>query len=184
MLYAPLMAGGFGFPNLNTRFSLRFVQGIIKSLMSRNAWVSGTTRWLISRPAELKIQGNDAAAFHELCSRWALGVALPPHMVIQPTSPSVRILRSYANTDVCLVSDGSSPEGVLSWGALLAHEEGIIATCHDGIKCDISYSWAAEWAGKLAALKLARTLGVPNVHLRWSIADNVGLPMSRWRPPV
>ena len=38
---------------------------------------------------------------------------------------------------------------------------------------DIATSWAAEWCGKLAAIRLASLLSVPPSSVAWSIADNV-----------
>ena len=41
------------------------------------------------------------------------------------------------------------------------------------MQCALSYSHAAEWAGKLAALQLAQHIGVPQSCWQWSIADNM-----------
>jgi hypothetical protein len=56
--------------------------------------------------------------------------------------------------------------------------DGIIASTYGGVVCDISTSWAAEWLGKLAAVRLALAIGVPPHHLHLSIADNIATSLS------
>lgn len=51
--------------------------------------------------------------------------------------------------------------------------DGVIASTYGGVACDVSTSWAAEWLGKLAAVRLALALGVPPHQLHLSIADNL-----------
>jgi hypothetical protein len=42
LLYAPLASGGFGVPQLSRRFQLRYVNGILQALNSRNSLVRHT----------------------------------------------------------------------------------------------------------------------------------------------
>lgn len=72
-----------------------------------------------------------------------------------------------------LVSNGFAVPGAISWGAIVADQKGIIALIRGGTSCDVSYSWAAEWAGKLAAAQLATSVGIPNHRWRLSVADNI-----------
>jgi hypothetical protein len=170
LLHVPLSRGGFGGPVLLLRFQLRYLQGFYGALNSRNALVKQTARHALRQG----VHGNpDVAAFLSICDRWSLHVSVVPNLEVRPSSPSVVIYRAWTQGDVVLVSDGSSPDGCLGWGALVADAAGTLATVFDGVCCDVAYSWAAEWAGKLAAVQLARQLGVPAAHIRWSIADNL-----------
>lgn len=61
----------------------------------------------------------------------------------------------------------------LGWGAIVADRDGPLATLSAGVCCDLGSSHAAEWAGKLAATRLATLLGVPAHQFHWIIADNM-----------
>ena len=173
LLHAPLQCGGFGGPDLMERLSLRYVLGVAKAMNSRNAWVKRTTRWALSHPEAIQVSASDLAVFRNLSGQWGLMASVVPSPNIAPSQPTVRVLRAYGGGDVVLMSDNSAPDHCLGWGALVADHLGVLATLHDGVAVDVSFSWAAEWAGKLAALELATSLSVPHHSIRWSIADNL-----------
>jgi hypothetical protein len=152
------------------RFQLRFAQGLLKALNSRNHLVRHTVRAAYN--SSLSLNG-DMDAFREMCRKWDVSVFEVPCTDVRPTTPSTVVQRPWAGGDVILVSDGSAPDGWLGWGALVADDRGVLATVADGVVCDVAYSWAAEWAGKWAAVKLATHLGIPLSYVRWSIADNL-----------
>ena len=170
-LHAPLVLGGFGAPVLELRFQLRFLRGFFRALNSRNLLVRESTRAALARGP---VGNEDVVAFQSICRRGHLSVVVVPSPEAHPSIPAVVIQRPWAGGDVVLVSDGSSPDGRLGWGALVADVAGgVLATSADGVACDMSFSWAAEWAGKLAAVRLAQHLGIPPTHMRWSVADNL-----------
>ena len=172
-LYAPLLHGGFGVPCLATRFALRFIHTVFRAATSRNSLVRRSVQHFMERPQLLAPVPNDVLTFHEYCDRWSLCILFPPCEALQPALPTTSHIRRYCGGPVLLMSDGSAPTGCLGWGALIADSTGILATTHAGVSCDISYSHAAEWAGKLAALQLADSLGIPKEQWQWSIADNM-----------
>ena len=80
---------------------------------------------------------------------------------------------AYVGGDVLLISDGSCCSGAVGWGAVVVGPGGVLGTASGGCACAGGSSWVAEWLGKLAAVTLALSLGVPVSSLAWSIADNV-----------
>lgn len=73
LLYAPLSVGGFGIPNLTTRFQLRFIAGVLRALNSRNSLVRRTTRWMLQHPTTTP-SNNDVYAFITLLQQYDLQV--------------------------------------------------------------------------------------------------------------
>ncbi len=61
---------------------------------------------------------------------------------------------------------------------MVVDANGIIATTYGGVICDVSTSWAAEWLGKMAAVRLALAVGVPPQQLQLSIADNLAASLA------
>ena len=120
LLYAPLRAGGFGFPNLNTRSQLRFISGIYRALNSRNALVRRSTRWLFLHPPNVALPHNDIATLHSLLALHCLQCSLSPSTFAQPAAEVTTSLRPYVDQDVILISDGSAPKHRLGWGAVVA----------------------------------------------------------------
>ena len=173
LLYAPLCLGGFGGPHLAPRLELRFVRGALQALNSRNALSRRSCRALLSPQRLLGITGNDLLTLQSLLTEHALEVSLPPHPTLSPATERSELLRPYTGQSVLLVSDGSAPDGRLGWGAVVADLAGPLARCCGGVLVDSTTSWAAEWCGKLAAVRLADLVGVPPEHRRWAVADNV-----------
>jgi hypothetical protein len=160
-LYAPLRHGGFGAPCLATRCALRYLQGVCRAATSRSSLVRHSILHLLDRPQLLPLASNDVHTFHTLCERWDLRLLRPPCGLLSPALPIIVTLRAYSGGPVLLVSDGSAPTGCLGWGAVVADSAGVLATAYAGVQCDVSYSYAAEWVGKLAAAHLAEHLGIP-----------------------
>jgi hypothetical protein len=173
LLYAPLRLGGLGGPHLAPRLELRFVRGALQALNSRNALSRRCCRALLSPQRLQEIPGNDLLVLQSLLAEHALEVSLPPHPSLTPAAEESELLRPYAGQPVLLVSDGSAPEGRLGWGAVVADHDGPLARCRGGALVDLATSWAAEWCGKLAAVRLADRVGVPPEQRRWAIADNI-----------
>ena len=174
LLHAPLRCGGFGAPDLASRFELRFVRGVLQALNSRNVLARRSTRQLLHAPGVSDILGNDLLPFHSLLHVFNLQLSLPPHTTVRPAAELETTCSRTTGAAVLLVSDGSSPDGRLGWGALVADTSGtILGTSCGGIYVDIATSWAAEWCGKLAAVRLADRLRVPGHLRRWAVADNV-----------
>ena len=126
LLYLPLQRGGFGVPHLLPRLRLRFLLGVLKSLDSRNALSRGSIRHLFAHPTMLPVAGSDLLALHTLLAEHDLHVSVPPHHDIQPAREETKLLAPYHGGPVILVSDGSSPTGCISWGAVVATATGVI----------------------------------------------------------
>jgi hypothetical protein len=173
-LRAPLSSGGFGSPHLLVRFQVCFFAGIFSCLGSRNDWVRRGSQWTLRQHATGGTDNPDAAVFADLCRLWDMEWFTVPSAQISSAPCLVNIHRPWTGGVVALVSDGSSPEGALGWGALVADAQGPLATMSAGIACDVGYSSAAEWAGKAAAVALAQQLRIPSAMWSWSIADNLG----------
>ena len=148
LLHAPLRSGGFGAPHLVTRFQLRYIQGLFKALSSRNALVRHTSRMLLARPEHLAVNNDDFAQLRQLLRVHNLQISTTPHTTSTATADTHNFLREYSGAEVALISDGSSPQYALGWGALVADIDGVLATTCGGLQCHVSFSWAAEWLGK------------------------------------
>lgn len=145
----------------------------MRALNARNAWTRTTTRHLFQHPPAVHADVNDIMRFHSLAQHFDFTVLLPGDPCRRGVEEHTHLVRVYTGGDVVLVSDGSAPRHALGWGALVADSEGPLATQYAGVSCDISYSWAAEWLGKLAAVRLAVAIGIPPSRWAWSIADNL-----------
>ena len=81
----------------------------------------------------------------------------------------------FGKTSVLLVADGAmetSPDGdTLGWGALVADTRRVLATAASGVQTQAASPWAAEWAGKLEARRLAAWLGVAPAAVQYVEAD-------------
>ena len=78
LLYAPMRAGGLGIPNLVSRFTLRFLAGVLRALNSRNHLLRHSTRWLLSTPAAIQVADDDISTFRALLDRHQLRLLTPP----------------------------------------------------------------------------------------------------------
>ena len=153
---------------------LRYLSGVLKALNSRNMLARRCTRQLLVAPLVTNILGSDLLPLDATLRCYDLSISLPPHPTISPIIESTSLILPYTGAAVLLVSDGSSPDGRLGWGAVVADLSGsILGTTCGGAVVDIATSWAAEWCGKLAAVRLADALGIPGLARAWAIADNV-----------
>ena len=173
LLYAPLLSGGLGFPNLQSRFKLRFLAGVVKAINSRNHLVRQTTRWLVSNPSAIQVHQSDVTVLLTMLREHDLHISLPPHRLLVSAEERDDVIRPWTHSCVVLMSDGSVTARTIGWGCVVADTSGILATSHGGLACQFATSWAAEWIGKIAAVRLALRLGVPKTHMTWSIADNI-----------
>jgi hypothetical protein len=173
LLYCPLLRGGFGVPHLLHRLDNRFLLGTLAALNSRNALVRLATRALLREPLLERVREHDVSYFQRGLDQMGATLSIPPHDLLLPLHHLAAVRRPYSGGPVILVSDGSAPEGRLGWGALVADEHGILATTRAGIPVTDASSWAAEWHGKLAAVRLAEDLEIPPAMWAWSVADNV-----------
>ena len=166
LLYAPLRSGGFGVPHLAHRLDLRYLLGALSALNSRNSLVRGSTRALLVDPHLDKLPGNDLCCLRRQLQALGCTISLPPHLL-----PAARedhlVRRAYTGGPVILVSDGSAPPGRLGWGAVVADKDGVLASTSGGLLVDHPTSWAAEWHGKLAAVRLAAFMGIPRCSWAW-----------------
>ena len=65
-----------------------------------------------------------------------------------------------------------TPDGdTLGWGALVADAAGVLATVASRVLTRAASPWAAKWAGKLEAWRLAETLGVAPAAVQYVGAD-------------
>ena len=106
-------------------------------------------------------------------SRHGLSVVLLPDARVSAARELRRTDAAYVGGDVLLISDGSCCSGAVGWGAVVVGPGGVLGTASGGCVCAGGSSWVAEWLGKLAAVMLALSLGVPVSSLTWSIADNM-----------
>jgi hypothetical protein len=173
LLYAPLAVGGYGVPHLTSRFRLRFVAGIMRALNSRNALVRTSTRWLLQHPSAAAVRHSDMSYFSTTLQHFQLTASLPPHPHLVNCSEAHHHVRTWAGEPVILMSDGSVTATAVGWGAVVTDSTGILPTACGGFACHYGTSWAAEWLGKVAAVRLALQLCIPQTHLRWAIADNI-----------
>ena len=105
--------------------------------------------------------------------RHGLEVVCLPEDRVTPAAGVSTVVAPYAGGDVLLISDGSCQPGAVGWGALVVAGGGVLASASGGLACASGSSWVAEWLGKLAAVLLALSLGVPVGSLQWSVADNM-----------
>ena len=173
LLYLPLRRGGLGAPHLQPRLELRFNLGALQCLNSRNALVRRSTRALWMDPQMAKVLDNDVEILRQHLGVIGLSVSLPPHGLLHKAPLCADVRRPYLGGHVVLISDGSAPDGRLGWGAVVADGDGVLAATQGGMLVDRPTSWAAEWHGKLAAVRLAVAIGVPAARWSWCIADNV-----------
>jgi hypothetical protein len=173
LLYAPLAVGGYGVPHLTSRLRLRFEAGVMRALSSRNALVRMSTRWLLQQPSATAVRHSDMDYFSTTLQHFQPTVSLPPHPNLANCSGAHHHVRAWAGGLVILMSDGSVTATAVGWGAVVADATGVLSTARGGFSCHNGTSWAAEWLGKVAAVRLALQPCIPQTHLRWAIADNI-----------
>jgi hypothetical protein len=173
-LYCPISAGGFGVPCLRTRCQLRYVDSMHWALNSRNHLISHAMRWFVKNYAVLQLAHNDLVHLHDILGAHGLEFRLVADKGHQEATVHRTVLSAYAGGPIILVSDGSATRDVLSWGAaVVSPTTGVIATASCGVRVLAGYSWAAEWCGKLEALRLAHAIGISSADCRWAVADNI-----------
>ena len=175
LLWMPVAGKGFGFPHLYSRMRLRHVQGYLTAMDSRTVLVRENVRAL-RHPNHWK--GLDSPDQENLLHTMA-ETHREVHVLLaataQPTAVDTRVYRRYESGGVLLAADGAmevTPHGnTLGWGALVADAVGVLATAASGFLTPAASRWAAEWAGKLEAWRLAETPGVASAALLYVGAD-------------
>ena len=104
-----------------------------------------------------------------------LEVHVLPAAMAQPAAVDTRVYRPYESGGVLLAADGAmetTPDSDnLGWGALVADAAGVLATVASGVMTRAASPWAAEWAGKLEAWRLAASLGVAPAAVQYVGGD-------------
>ena len=162
--WMPVASRGFGFPHLYSRMQLRHIQGYLRAMDSRSVLSRENVRAL-SHPGCWKGLGSpDRERLFHTMAEACLEVCVLLAAMAQPAAVDARAYTPYGSGGVLLVADGAmetTPDGnTLSWGALVADAQGVLATAASGVLTWAESPWAAEWAGKLEARRLAASLGV------------------------
>ena len=171
LLWMPVASGGFGFPHLYNRLRLRHVQGLLGAMDSRSVLVCAPRH-----PDHWKgLDGPDRERLLHTMAETHLEVHVLPAATPQPATVDIRVYRTYESGGVLVAADGAievTPKGdTLGWGALVADITGVLATVALGVQTRAASPWAAEWAGKLEAWRLAETLGVAPAAIQYVGAD-------------
>ena len=161
-MYATLVQGGLGVPNVVLRAQLTFLRGFYDALNSRDALIRDNLRHVWQHHHELPHVPEDIGALVTIM-RLARGrLSLPPHVGLIPVAPEVVTLRTWGGSPVLLISDGSFVGNRLAWAAIVADEEGPLGHASGSLLCCGGHSTAAEWLGRAQAVALAKLLGVPH----------------------
>ena len=175
LLWMPVAGGGFGFPHLYSRMRLRHVQGFLRAMDSRSILVRKNVRALRHPDHWKGLDGPDQERLLHTMAETHLEVHVLPAAAAQPAAVDMWVYRPYESGGVHLAADGAmevTPEGdTLGWGALVADTTRVLATAASGVLTRAASPWAAEWAGKLEAWRLAETLGVAPAAVQCVGAD-------------
>ena len=143
-MYTPLRAGGFGFPVLAYRLGVRLLQSLLLCLNARSALVRGAFRVLLQGRDPVRCTEHDLPRVRAVMAEVGVQFSLPPYVGILPAPRHDAVRASYAGGPVAIVLDGSVAGERLSWAALVASPEGLLATTCGSLLADHPSSWAAE----------------------------------------
>ena len=175
LLWMPVSSGGFGFPHMYNRMRLRQVQCYLRAMDSRSVLVGENVRALSPPDCLQGLDSPDQERLFHTMAEVNLEVCGLPAPAAQPAALDTQVHRPYGSGGVLLVADGAmetTPDGdTLGRAALLADARGVLATAASGVVTRAASPWAAEWAGKLEAWRLAASLGVARAAVQYVVAD-------------
>lgn len=170
VLWAPPEEGGLGVPHLLHRGWAQYLRGVYTLLNSRNLMLRASARhlWQLSGLR----QHADMRGLRQYLAQFGAALTLLPHSAWTEQALDVRRGAAWTGGPVVVVSDGSFVSGTLAWGAVVADEQGILATTAGSLMVVGGHSTAAEWLGRYAGTQLVDTLGIPRDAVAWSLVDN------------
>ena len=164
LMWMPVTVRGFGFPHMYSRMRLRHVQGFLRAMDSCSVLVRENVRALRHRDHWKGLDSPDQESLLHTMAETHLEVHVLPAATARPAVVDTRMYRPYESGGVLLAAEWAvavTPDGdTLGWGALAADAAGVLATVASGVVTRAASPWAAEWADKLEAWRLAETLGV------------------------
>ena len=181
-LYMLLSLGGFGIPEIETRFRLKCIAMWVSAPNCRNALTKQAFRfaWLIDITDTLR--ALDPRVIREWLRYHKLNIVISDleQGALQWTEPQIEIHRKKARGTICMMSDGSNGiiHGieVIGWAAVIGDDDGIPAIPHQAIQCPARSSWAAEWCGKDKCIDLLDYIEWEDCTNGAMLADNMSAP--------
>ena len=136
----PLSLGGFGIPEIETRFQLKCIAMWVSALNCRNALTKQATRYAWFTNTTDTLQAWEPKVIREWPRYHKLNIVVSDreHGVVQWSGPQIEIRRKKAKGTIYMISDGSKDtiDGikVIGWAAVIGDAEGLLATAHHAIQ--------------------------------------------------